>query len=163
MAYTNIDDPSAYFQIALYTGNGTGQTITNDGNSDLQPDFLWFKNRDETVANILWDSSRGITKFLISEQTAADQTNPAGYELTSFNTDGFGLGIHNTAGINQSSSFTYVVGNGKPMVVRQQPLAMKDGSITSTDKPIQQQVLVLLLTQATGAAWNSYTWFRCCT
>jgi hypothetical protein len=108
MAYTSIDDPSAYFQIALYTGNGTGQTITNDGNSDLQPDFLWFKNRDETVANILWDSSRGITKFLISEQTAADQTNPAGYELTSFNTDGFGLGIHNTAGINQSSSFTYV-------------------------------------------------------
>ena len=91
MAYTNIDDPSAHFQIALYTGNGTGQTITNDGNSDLQPDFLWFKNRDETVANTLWDSSRGITKFLVSEQTAADYTNPAGYELTSFNTDGFGL------------------------------------------------------------------------
>jgi hypothetical protein len=108
MAYTTIDDPSAYFQIALYTGNGTGQTITNDGNSDLQPDFLWFKNRDETVANILWDSSRGITKFLISEQTAADQTNPATYELTSFNTDGFGLGIHNTAGINQSAAYTYV-------------------------------------------------------
>jgi hypothetical protein len=130
MAYTTIDDPSAYFQTALYTGNGTGQTITNDGNSDLQPDFLWFKNRDETVANILWDSSRGITKFLISEQTAADFTNPAGYELTSFNTDGFGLGIHNTAGINQSASFTYACwqwkANGGTTA------SNSDGSITST-------------------------------
>jgi len=108
MPYTNIDDPSAYFQIALYTGNGTGQTITNDGNSDLQPDFLWFKNRDETVSNILWNSNVGITKFLISNSTAAEFTNASGYELTSFNTDGFGLGAHNNAGINQSSSYTYV-------------------------------------------------------
>ena len=108
MAYTTIDDPSAYFQTALYAGNGTGQTITNDGNSDLKPDFLWFKNRSETVSNTLWDSSRGITKFLSSNSTAADATNPAGYELTSFNTDGFGLGAHNTAGINQSSSYNYV-------------------------------------------------------
>ena len=39
MAYTNIDDPSAYFQSVLYTGNRTGgHAITNDGNSDLQPD-----------------------------------------------------------------------------------------------------------------------------
>ena len=40
MAYTTIDDPSAYFQTALYTGNGTStNAITNDGNSDLQPDL----------------------------------------------------------------------------------------------------------------------------
>ena len=108
MAYTNIDDPSAHFQIALYTGNGTGQTITNDGNSDLKPDFLWFKNRSETVSNTLWDSTRGITKFLSSNSSAATFTNAAGYELTSFNTDGFGLGPHNNAGINQSSSYNYV-------------------------------------------------------
>jgi len=108
MAYTNIDDPSAHFQIALYTGNGTGQTITNDGNSDLKPDFLWFKNRNETVANTLWDSSRGITKFLVSNTDASEYTNVPGYELTSFNTDGFGLGAHNNAGINQSSSYNYV-------------------------------------------------------
>ena len=35
MAYTTIDDPSAYFQTALYTGNDTARAITNDGNSDL--------------------------------------------------------------------------------------------------------------------------------
>jgi len=108
MAYTDIDDPSAYFQTALYAGNGTGQTITNDGNSDLKPDFLWFKNRNETVSHTLWDSTRGITKFLVADSTASEYTNASGYELTSFNTDGFGLGAHNNAGINQSSSYNYV-------------------------------------------------------
>ena len=150
MAYTNIDDPSAYFQIALYTGNGTGQTITNDGNSDLQPDFLWFKNRDETVANILWDSSRGITKFLISEQTAADQTNPAGYELTSFNTDGFGLGIHNTAGINQSSDYTYVCWQWKANGGTTS--SNTDGTITSTVQANQDAGFSIITYTGTGSA-----------
>ena len=35
MAYTTIDDPSAYFQTALYTGNGGTISIVNDGNSDV--------------------------------------------------------------------------------------------------------------------------------
>jgi hypothetical protein len=129
-AYTTIDDPSAYFQIALYTGNGTGQTITNDGNSDLQPDFLWFKNRDETVSNILWNSNIGITKFLVSNSTAAEFTNASGYELTSFNTDGFGLGAHNNAGINQSSAYTYVCWQWKANGGTTS--SNTDGSITST-------------------------------
>ena len=41
MAYTNIDDPSAYFQTALYTGNTQHKQYTNDGNSNLQPDWVW--------------------------------------------------------------------------------------------------------------------------
>ena len=46
MAYTTIDDPSVYFQSTMYTGNATNSTaITNDGNSDLQPDFFWIKNK----------------------------------------------------------------------------------------------------------------------
>ena len=40
MAYTTIDDPSAYFQTTLYSGNGSTQSITNGGNSDLQPDWV---------------------------------------------------------------------------------------------------------------------------
>ena len=30
MAYTDIDDPSAYFTTTLYTGNATARSITND-------------------------------------------------------------------------------------------------------------------------------------
>ena len=39
MAYTTIDDGSVYFQTVLYTGNGSSQSLTFDGNSDMQPDF----------------------------------------------------------------------------------------------------------------------------
>ena len=39
-AYTTIDDPSAHFQVATWTGNATDRSITNDGNSDLKPDFI---------------------------------------------------------------------------------------------------------------------------
>ena len=45
MAYSTINDPSAYFQIKTWSGNGVDdRNLTNDGNSNLQPDFLWNKN-----------------------------------------------------------------------------------------------------------------------
>ena len=66
--YTTIDDPSAYFQIATYEGTGsTRKTVTNDGNSNLQPDLFWFKDRDSTARPVIADTSRGAT------------TDPSGY------------------------------------------------------------------------------------
>ncbi len=91
MAYTNIDDPSAYFQTAIYTGNGDSSddtnAITNDGNSNLKPDFLWIKRRDYDNGHQLADSTRGVTKFLGSETVAAEVTVSG--RLASFDTDGF--------------------------------------------------------------------------
>ena len=60
MAFTTIDDPSAYFHVQLYTGNdGTDRLITNDANAgDFRPDFLWLKNRDATGRPVVFDSSR---------------------------------------------------------------------------------------------------------
>ena len=63
MAYTTITDPSAHFQIALYTGNGTStNAVTNTGNSNLQPDWLWLKARSITADHIIVDSTRGTNK-----------------------------------------------------------------------------------------------------
>ena len=45
MAYTNIDDPSAYFQTAIYSGSNSELTVTNDGNSDLKPDLALDKTK----------------------------------------------------------------------------------------------------------------------
>ena len=56
MAYTNIDDPSAYFQTATYTGTGSSHVITNDGNSDMQPDWVWIKTRSHAAWHSLHDS-----------------------------------------------------------------------------------------------------------
>ena len=61
MAYTTINDPSAHFQTKIYSGDGNDdRNITFDGNSDMQPDWLWFKRRNQDVNHILFDSTRGV-------------------------------------------------------------------------------------------------------
>ena len=51
MAYTTIDDPTNYFDIVTYTGDGgSSKTITGLG---FVSDFLWIKNRDATRSHIL--------------------------------------------------------------------------------------------------------------
>ena len=94
MAYTTIDDPSAYFQVKTFTGNATDDTAyTNDGNSDLQADMLWVKNRDAVVDHVIFDSTRGVTKNLRVNETDAESTN-SNY-LKSFDSDGFTMGTSN--------------------------------------------------------------------
>ena len=112
MAYTNIDDPSAYFQTALYAGNNTtDHNITNDGNSDLQPDLVWIKQRTSDNPHVLQDTSRGFAgngeaNVLQSNSTAAEVTNGA---FESFNTNGFGVGGTNVAsGAYNLSGSNYV-------------------------------------------------------
>ena len=90
MAYTTIDDPSAHFQTNDYSGSSNPQTITNDGNSDLQPDFLWSKRRDSSAPHYLFDSSRGVNSSLSSNDEDEEDT-ATGY-LASFNSDGFTTG-----------------------------------------------------------------------
>tara|TARA_R110001583_G_scaffold43449_1_gene138245 strand:- start:34 stop:1038 length:1005 start_codon:yes stop_codon:yes gene_type:complete len=108
MAYTTIDDPSAYFQTTLYTGNGGTQSITNTGNSDLQPDWVWTKGRGDTYSHMLYDSVRGATKELNSHLAAAETT--VTNSLTSFNSDGFTLG---SFGESNDNSQSYVAWNWK--------------------------------------------------
>jgi len=87
MAYTNIDDPSAHFQTATYSGSNSLQAITNDGNSDLKPDCLWIKHRNGTENHMLVDSTRGVTKYLLPNTTSAEQTVTSRVET--LDTDGF--------------------------------------------------------------------------
>ena len=108
MAYTTINDPSAYFQTTLYTGNGGTQSITNTGNSDMQPDWTWIKRRDSADNHNTFDSVRGATHRLITNLTNAQDT--VTNMLTSFNSDGFSVGSH--AGVN-GSSMTYASWNWK--------------------------------------------------
>ena len=97
MAYSDIKDPSAHFQTTLYTGNGGTLSVTNGGNSGLQPDLVWTKRRDSTSHNTLVDSSRGTSKQMYANLTAAEETVSG---VTAFNTDGFTLGSNGTANAN---------------------------------------------------------------
>ena len=103
MAYTTIDDPSAYFQNALHTGTQNSNAITNDGNSDLQPDFLWQKVRSHAGTPVVYDSSRGNTKQIETDDARVESTQNA--MVTSFDSDGFTMGTD--TGGNQTDK-TYV-------------------------------------------------------
>jgi hypothetical protein len=99
MAYTNIDDPSTFFQTALYTGNGSSISITNDGNSNLQPDWVWIKNRTQYQHQV-YDTNRGVHKKLMTSATNEESTDTTA--LTAFTTDGFSTGAN--VGVNQNST-----------------------------------------------------------
>ena len=92
MAYTTIDDPEAYFQVQLYTGNGSANhAITLGGDTDMQPDFVWIKNRDATDNHCLFDAVRGATKLLTSNLGDVVGSNEVTDTdtLDSFTSDGF--------------------------------------------------------------------------
>jgi len=126
MAYTSIDDGSAYFQVKTYSGTGATQSITNDGNSDLQPDWIWWKRRDAAYSHGLVDSSRGTGKYLRSDSSSAEGTDYA--YITSFDSDGFTIPSGDQSSNN--SSGTYVAWQWKANGGTTS--SNTDGSITST-------------------------------
>jgi hypothetical protein len=91
MAYTTIDDPEKYMQVKAYTGNGSDDhAITLDGDTDMQPDLVWIKNREEETSDdthFWFDSVRGVTKYLISSGDGAQVTDAD--TLDAFQSDGF--------------------------------------------------------------------------
>jgi hypothetical protein len=117
MAYTNIDDPSAYFTTTLWTGSGSSpRAITNDANSgNFQPDFVWTKGRNEAYEHQLYDSSRGTGE---SKGLTANDNSSEGYVgrfgyLSSFDSNGF------TGTAGSASSIAYFNANAKTYVAWQ--------------------------------------------
>jgi len=89
MAYTAIDDPTAYFKVQLYTGNGSANhAITfDDTDTDMQPDLVWIKNIDALDSHCLFDAVRGATKVMHTDTNADEDTDTD--TLDSFTSDGF--------------------------------------------------------------------------
>ena len=90
-----VADSSSNFQTELYTGNGTaigsgGKAVTFSGNSDMDPDLVWIKNRDATDDHAVYDSTRGTTKQIETNNNDAETTQSEG--LTTFGSDGFTVG-----------------------------------------------------------------------
>ena len=86
-----------YFSTWLYSGSGAGvsQTITNGIDLSTKGGLVWIKDRNSTVSGHgLWDTIRGVYKFLVSSSTGA-QVDASGsglqYGVGSFNTNGFTL------------------------------------------------------------------------
>ena len=100
MAYTTIDDSEAYFQAKIYTGNGSTQSLTFDGDTDMSPDLVWIKSRSRTDKHTAWDSVRTAGNCLFPSENNADESQGTG--VTAFGSDGFSLGAMND--VNYSSA-----------------------------------------------------------
>jgi hypothetical protein len=94
---TSTTQAGDYFNVVTYTGNATSRSITGVG---FQPDFVWIKNRTTAFGHLLYDAIRGTGVYLASNSTDGDTSFTNG--LTSFNSDGFGLGTANA--VNENSS-----------------------------------------------------------
>src|SRR3990167_715245 len=96
-----VDD---VFSAYTYTGNGSTQAIVNGIDLAGEGGLTWFKGRDVAAGHMLFDTSRWVSKYLISNLTNAEGTSGAGERLTSFNSDGFTLGTDPGSAINAASN-----------------------------------------------------------
>ena len=87
--------PQKHFDTVLFTGNGGTQSITG---LEFQPDLVWIKTRSSSNYHFLFDSVRGVNKFLFSNVAAIENGGGANPDtsLTSFNPNGFSLGADPT-------------------------------------------------------------------
>jgi hypothetical protein len=80
-----IKKGNQFFDVSLFTGTGSAQTITNSG--AMQPDLVWIKSRGEVASHRLVDSVRGVDKVVYSNLTNAEATEDG--VVDSFNSNGF--------------------------------------------------------------------------
>lgn len=81
-----IKNPAKHFDIITRNGLGTGGgSITG---TQFKPDFVWEKTRSVSGSNALYDSVRGVLKYLLADSTAAEGTGG----LSSFDSNGFSIG-----------------------------------------------------------------------
>ena len=131
-----------HFNQVLYTGDGSGQSITGVG---FQPDWVWIKSRSHASDHVLTDSSRGVTKSLFSNNYNVESALSGG--VTAFGTDGFTLGSEGTV---NTATRTYVAwnwkGNGGTTT------SDGNGSITSTVQVNQKAGFSIVTYTGTGAS-----------
>jgi len=98
--YTTIDDPTVYFRVKLFAGNGGTQSITFDEtDTNMQPDLVWIKNREHANHHVFFDAVRGTSKVFYGNLTNAEATVTG---VTAFDSNGFTLG--NDSDTNRSSN-----------------------------------------------------------
>jgi hypothetical protein len=94
-----IADGSTAMDVALYTGNGSSQTISG---LNFSPDFVWIKARSSAFGHGLFDIVRGTGLRLSSDGTGSEQSESG---VSAFNSDGFSVG---SATFGNNSSTTMV-------------------------------------------------------
>ena len=94
-----VAKPNTVMDVALYTGNGSTQTISGLG---FSPDFVWLRNRSQASNWVQFDTVRGVLNRLCSNLTVAEAS--LANSLTSFDSTGFTYGSEGS-GNNNGDAF----------------------------------------------------------
>ena len=93
---TYMDD---VFSTYLTTGNATARSV-NTGVDMTEGGLIWSKCRTDSHSHFLFDTERGVNKFLRADGHNAEYEESG--SLTAFNNNGFSLGTW--SGVNQNSA-----------------------------------------------------------
>ena len=85
-----VDD---VFSTFLYTGTGASHTIANGIDLSGEGGLVWIKQRNASIEHFLFDTERGATKSLSSNDTTSQYTSST--TLTGFGNTGFTLSSSN--------------------------------------------------------------------
>ena len=96
---TYVDD---VFSSYLYAGNQTARSINNGIDLASKGGLVWTKRRSGSGNHMWYDTARGATKYVKSNQANAEGNDSN--TLTSFNNNGFSLGTD--TGSNDSGDFS---------------------------------------------------------
>jgi hypothetical protein len=93
------------FSTYLYDGNSGSQSINNGIDLDGEGGMVWIKERDGTDSHALFDTERGVQKYLKADTGDNAYTRDPGDALSAFNSDGFSF--NGAFGAVNNSSKTY--------------------------------------------------------
>jgi hypothetical protein len=103
---STITDGSEHFDIQLWTGDNANPRSFS--NTAFSPDFVWYKSRNNAYYHNLYDSVRGVTRALYSNDTSAEYVNDTSGTLKSFDSDGFTVGGDTDVTTVNGTGQTYV-------------------------------------------------------
>jgi hypothetical protein len=143
-----VTKPSTVFDTKLYTGNGSGRSITGFG---FSPDLVWTKQRSgSATAHSLHDIVRGTNKHLASNSTDAEvDVGQYGGGVTAFNSDGFSLGTWGAVNENNQTYVAWAFDGGSTTSSNTQ------GSITSSVRANATAGFSIVTYTGTGATGGS--------
>ena len=101
-----LNKPSSYFDIKLYTGNGDGGAGLTIKGLNFQPDLVWIKRRDTASSPLLYDAARGfgVNKAILPNAnyamgSVADVHEAAHGFLDAVTSDGFTVRKGSSSGV----------------------------------------------------------------
>lgn len=146
-----VDD---VFSAYTYEGNGSTQTTTNG--IDLAGDggLTWIKKRSAAGDHNIYDTVRGATKVLSSNNTNGTGTDGSG--LTAFNSNGFDIGVSLSA--NLATYISWSFRNANRFFNHSQVVKSGGSNATAAFPGLGTLGMVIVRETVTGGSW--YVWHR---